>query len=140
MNFRVVRWLNAELVNHIVQLIAHQAKRLCYRRLRGLEGYAVGLKKSLRHHPQGHNNTSSHAHDEVNTMLYLRRAAVVYQLLRNLPCFPIARPVVMNAPCVIRTHDRLLRRQLLYPAELREHPVILAVRAERHGWISAIGF
>ena len=25
-----------------------------------------------------------------------------------------------NAPCVIRTHDRLLRRQLLYPAELRE--------------------
>ena len=47
---------------------------------------------------------------------------------------------VTNAPCVIRTHDRLLRRQLLYPAELREHPVILAVRAGRHGWISAIGF
>ena len=47
---------------------------------------------------------------------------------------------VIDAPCVIRTHDRLLRRQLLYPAELREHPVILAVRAERHGWILAIGF
>lgn len=29
--------------------------------------------------------------------------------------------VSANAPCVIRTHDRLLRRQLLYPAELREH-------------------
>ena len=25
-----------------------------------------------------------------------------------------------NAPCWIRTNDRLLRRQLLYPAELRE--------------------
>jgi hypothetical protein len=25
-----------------------------------------------------------------------------------------------NAPCWIRTSDRLLRRQLLYPAELRE--------------------
>ena len=49
-------------------------------------------------------------------------------------------PAVTNAPCVIRTHDRLLRRQLLYPAELREHPVILAVRAERHEWILAIGF
>ena len=34
---------------------------------------------------------------------------------------------VINAPCVIRTHDRLLRRQLLYPAELREHPLILTV-------------
>ena len=85
MNFRVVRWLNADPVNHIVQLIAHQAKRLCYRRLRGLEGYAVGLKKSLRHHPQGHNNTSSHAHDEVDAMLHLRRAAVVYRLLPSLP-------------------------------------------------------
>ena len=73
-------------------------------------------------------------------MLCLRRAAVVFLLLRNLPWFPIAKPVVMNAPCVIRTHDRLLRRQLLYPAELREHPVILAVRAERHGWILLIGF
>ena len=82
--FRVVRWLNADLVNHIVQLIAHQAKRLCFRRLRGLEGYALGLKKSLRHHPRGHNNTSSHAHDEVSTMLHLRHAAV-YRLLRNLP-------------------------------------------------------
>ena len=111
-----------------------------FQRLSGLEGYAVGLKKPLRHHPQGHNNTSSHAHDEVDTMLHLRRAAVVYRLLRNLPCFPIPKPAVMNAPCVIRTHDRLLRRQLLYPAELREHPVILAARAERHGWILAIGF
>ena len=26
----------------------------------------------------------------------------------------------LNAPCWIRTSDRLLRRQLLYPAELRE--------------------
>ena len=26
-----------------------------------------------------------------------------------------------HAPCWIRTSDRLLRRQLLYPAELREH-------------------
>ena len=34
---------------------------------------------------------------------------------------------VINAPCVIRTHDRLLRRQLLYPAELREHQAILTV-------------
>ena len=34
---------------------------------------------------------------------------------------------VINAPCVIRTHDRLLRRQLLYPAELREHLLILTV-------------
>ena len=80
-NFWVVRWLNADLVNHIVQLITLQTKRLCYRRLRGLEGDAVGLKKSLRHHPQGHNNTSSHAHDEVNTMLHLRRAATAYRLL-----------------------------------------------------------
>ena len=31
----------------------------------------------------------------------------------NLPGMP-------NAPCWIRTNDRLLRRQLLYPAELRE--------------------
>ena len=46
----------------------------------------------------------------------------------------------MNAPCVIRTHDRLLRRQLLYPAELREHSFILAVRAVSYGWIAAIGF
>ena len=60
-------------------------------------------------------------------MLHLRHAAVVYRLLRNLPCFPIAKPVVINAPCVIRTHDRLLRRQLLYPAELREHLLILTV-------------
>ena len=122
-----------------MQLVAHQANRLWYRRLMGLEGYAVG-KKSLRHHPQGHNNTSSHAQDEVYTMLHLRRAAIMYLLLRNLTCFPIAKPAVINAPCVIRTHDRLLRRQLLYPAELREHPVILAVRAERYGWISATGF
>ena len=89
--FRVVRWVNADLVNHIVQLITLQALRLCYHRLRGLEGYALGLKKSLRHHPRGHNNTSSHAHDEVSTMLHLRRAAAaagaaaVYRLLRNLP-------------------------------------------------------
>ena len=27
---------------------------------------------------------------------------------------------VADAPCWIRTNDRLLRRQLLYPAELRE--------------------
>ena len=27
---------------------------------------------------------------------------------------------VTDAPCWIRTNDRLLRRQLLYPAELRE--------------------
>ena len=40
---------------------------------------------------------------------------------------------VIDAPCVIRTHDRLLRRQLLYPAELREHRVILTARAERYG-------
>ena len=111
-----------------------------FQRLSGLEGYAVGLKKPLRHHPQGHNNTSSHAHDEVDTMLHLRHAAVVYRLLRNLPCFPIVKPAVMNAPCVIRTHDRLLRRQLLYPAELREHSFILAVRAVSYAWIAAIGF
>jgi len=71
---------------HVVQLIAHQANRLCYRRLRSLEGYAVGLKKPLRHHPQGRNNTSSHAHDEVDTMLHLRCAAVVCLLLPNLSC------------------------------------------------------
>ena len=52
-NFWVVRWLNADLVNHIVQLIAHQAKRLCYRRLRGLEGHAVGLKKVPETSPPG---------------------------------------------------------------------------------------
>ena len=69
---------------HVVQLITHQANRLCYRRLRSLEGYAVGLKKPLRHHPQGHNNTSSHAHDEVDTMLHLRGAAIMYLLLLNL--------------------------------------------------------
>ena len=86
MNFRVVRWVNADLVNHIVQLITLQANRLCCQRLMGLEGYAVGLKKSLRHHPQGHNNTSSHAHDEVDTMLHLRCAAVVCLLLPNLSC------------------------------------------------------
>lgn len=80
-NFLVVRWVNADLVNYIVQLITLQVLRLCYHRLRGLEGYALGLKKSLRHHPQGHNNTSSHAHDEVNTMLHLRRAATAYRLL-----------------------------------------------------------
>ena len=34
---------------------------------------------------------------------------------------PSPATVYGNAPCVIRTHDRLLRRQLLYPAELREH-------------------
>jgi len=34
---------------------------------------------------------------------------------------------VINAPCWIRTSDRLLRRQLLYPAELREHSPILTV-------------
>ena len=73
-------------------------------------------------------------------MLHLRHAAVVYRLLRNLPCFPIVRLSVMNAPCVIRTHDRLLRRQLLYPAELREHSFILAVRAVSYAWIAAIGF
>ena len=33
----------------------------------------------------------------------------------------------LNAPCWIRTNDRLLRRQLLYPAELREHLTIVAV-------------
>jgi hypothetical protein len=33
---------------------------------------------------------------------------------------PNLAAVSTNAPCVIRTHDRLLRRQLLYPAELRE--------------------
>ena len=82
----MVRWVNADLVNHIVQLITLQANRLCCRRLMGLEGYAVGLKKSLRHHPQGHNNTSSHAHDEVDTMLHLRCAAVVCLLLPNLSC------------------------------------------------------
>ena len=38
---------------------------------------------------------------------------------------PRCRSVSGNAPCWIRTNDRLLRRQLLYPAELREqypHP------------------
>ena len=34
---------------------------------------------------------------------------------------------VIDAPWRIRTDDRLLRRQLLYPAELREHPLILTV-------------
>ena len=34
---------------------------------------------------------------------------------------------LMDAPCWIRTSDRLLRRQLLYPAELREHSPILTV-------------
>ena len=37
------------------------------------------------------------------------------------PLDPSPTAVSANAPCVIRTHDRLLRRQLLYPAELREH-------------------
>ena len=40
---------------------------------------------------------------------------------------------VINAPCVIRTHDRLLRRQLLYPAELREHRLILTARGGSYG-------
>ena len=29
--------------------------------------------------------------------------------------------VCLSAPCRTRTYDRLLRRQLLYPSELREH-------------------
>jgi hypothetical protein len=40
-----------------------------------------------------------------------------------------------NAPCWIRTSDRLLRRQLLYPAELREHKVHCALT---HGQRSAM--
>ena len=40
---------------------------------------------------------------------------------------PVVDWDIWNAPCVIRTHDRLLRRQLLYPAELREHLLILTV-------------
>ena len=47
---------------------------------------------------------------------------------------------VIHAPCVIRTHDRLLRRQLLYPAELREHFAILTAPLEGYGWIVAFGF
>ena len=60
---------------------ARQARQGCYRRWRRV--CAGGLKKSLRHHPQGHNNTSSHARDEVYTMLQLRRAAVVCLLIPN---------------------------------------------------------
>ena len=33
---------------------------------------------------------------------------------------PSVAAVSDDAPCWIRTNDRLLRRQLLYPAELRE--------------------
>jgi len=33
---------------------------------------------------------------------------------------PSVAAVSGDAPCWIRTNDRLLRRQLLYPAELRE--------------------
>ena len=39
---------------------------------------------------------------------------------------------VTDAPWRIRTDDRLLRRQLLYPAELREHPPILTVDGLHH--------
>ncbi len=41
------------------------------------------------------------------------------------PLWEIDRAAVdlENAPCWIRTNDRLLRRQLLYPAELREQPL-----------------
>ena len=60
---------------------ARQARQGCYRRWRRV--CAGGLKKSLRHHPQGHNNTSSHARDEVFAMLHLRRAAVVCLLIPN---------------------------------------------------------
>ena len=38
-------------------------------------------------------------------------------------------PSIFSTPDRSRTYDLLLRRQLLYPAELREHAVILAVRA-----------
>ena len=57
-------------------------------------------KKSLRHHPQGHNNTSSHAHDEVDTTLQLRRAATVCLLIPNLRfLLPAAKPFNPQ-PCV----------------------------------------
>jgi hypothetical protein len=36
------------------------------------------------------------------------------------PRLSLRPPGVIDAPCWIRTNDRLLRRQLLYPAELRE--------------------
>ena len=45
------------------------------------------------------------------------KASLVYQDKNQEASPPLA---FYNAPCVIRTHDRLLRRQLLYPAELRE--------------------
>ena len=60
------------------------ANHCFYRTWRSSEGTAdESIKKSLKHHPQGHNNTSSHAHDEVNTTLHMRRAAV---LLRAYGC------------------------------------------------------
>ena len=73
----------------------------CYRTLRSSEGTAEeSIKKSLRHHPQGHNNTSSHAHDEVDTTLQLRRAATVCLLIPNLRfLLPAAKPFNPQ-PCV----------------------------------------
>ncbi len=39
------------------------------------------------------------------------------RVILQAPCTDL---VLSDAPCWIRTNDRLLRRQLLYPAELRE--------------------
>ena len=63
-------------------------------------------------------------------MKYLKHVLHHFKKGAQLSLKPLA---VINAPCVIRTHDRLLRRQLLYPAELREHRVILTARAGRYG-------
>ncbi len=56
------------------------------------------------------------------------KASLVYQDKNQEALPPLA---FYNAPCVIRTHDRLLRRQLLYPAELRER---VACRQARPLW------
>ena len=52
-------------------------------------------------------------------------SCIVFRSLR--PCNPCLRagPKLDGAPGEIRTPDPLLRRQMLYPAELRAHPWLL---------------
>ena len=71
-------------------------------------------------------------HDEVSARHILdaeRSACCRWQHSRDEPAAASPAPVIVcgwmkvlffNAPCWIRTNGRLLRRQLLYPAELRE--------------------
>ena len=44
-------------------------------------------------------------------------ASIGFRAISQILCSVL---VLSYAPCWIRTNDRLLRRQLLYPAELRE--------------------